>query len=64
MINKVVYICVGTCKAEISEEQYNSGLTKCGGEGCTLKGHEFEKRVKKPHSLIISVKDTVKSCRY
>ena len=46
MINKVVYICVGTCKAEISEEQYKGGLTKCGGEGCTLKGHEFEKRVK------------------
>lgn len=45
-MNKVVYICVGTCKAEISEEQYKSGLTKCGGEGCTLNGHDFEKRLK------------------
>lgn len=45
-MNKAVYICVGTCKAEVSEEQYKAGLTKCGGEGCTLKGHEFEKRLK------------------
>ena len=45
-MNKIVYICVGTCEAEISEEQYKNGLTKCGGEGCSLKGHEFEKRIK------------------
>ena len=45
-MNKIIYICVGTCKAEITEEQYKDGLTKCGGEGCTHKGHEFEKRVK------------------
>lgn len=45
-MNKVVYICVGTCKAEISEEQFKAGLTKCGGEGCTLKGHDFAKRLK------------------
>jgi hypothetical protein len=45
-MNKVVYICVGTCKAEISEEQYKGGLIKCGGEACTLKGHDFAKRLK------------------
>lgn len=45
-MNKTVYICVGTCKAEISEEQYKGGLTKCGTEGCTHQGHEFEKRLK------------------
>lgn len=45
-MNDVVYICVGTCKAEVSEEQYKGGLTKCGSEGCTLKGHAFEKRIK------------------
>ena len=45
-MKKIVYICIGTCKAEISEEQYRDGLTKCGGEGCTLKGHDFEKRLK------------------
>lgn len=46
MINKVVYVCVGSCKAEISEDQYKSGLVKCGTEGCTEKGHQFEKRLK------------------
>ena len=45
-MNKSVYIYVGTCKAEISEEQYQGRLIKCGGEGCTVKGHEFEKRLK------------------
>ena len=44
---KVVYICTGTCKAEISEEEYNKGLTKCGApQGCTHLGHAFEKRMK------------------
>lgn len=45
-MNKAVYVCTGTCKAEVSEEQYKAGLNKCGTESCTLKGHEFEKRLK------------------
>ncbi len=45
-MDKTVYICVGTCKAEISEEEYKGGLTKCGAEGCTMKGHTFEMRKK------------------
>lgn len=45
-MNSVVYVCTGTCKAEISEEQYKEGLVKCGADGCTLRGHEFEKRMK------------------
>lgn len=45
-MDKVVYICTGTCKAEISEEAYNKGLTKCGTEGCSLFGHTFAKRMK------------------
>jgi DNA-directed RNA polymerase subunit RPC12/RpoP len=45
-MNKIVYVCTGTCKAEISEEQFKNGLTKCGAEGCTLKGHDFAKRLK------------------
>jgi DNA-directed RNA polymerase subunit RPC12/RpoP len=45
-MNSVVYVCVGTCKAEISEEEYKGGLIKCGTEGCTQEGHEFEKRMK------------------
>lgn len=40
---KTVYVCEGTCEAKITEEQYNSGLTKCGAEGCSLKGHDFTK---------------------
>jgi len=42
-MDKTVYICTGTCKAEISEEQYKDGLTKCGTQGCTHFGHTFEK---------------------
>ncbi|OGK24219.1 hypothetical protein A3A46_01720 [Candidatus Roizmanbacteria bacterium RIFCSPLOWO2_01_FULL_37_13] len=45
-MDKSVYICTGTCKAEISEEEYNKGLTKCGTQGCTHFGHTFEKRMK------------------
>lgn len=41
-----VYICTGTCKAEISEEEYNKGLIKCGAQGCTHFGHAFEKKMK------------------
>lgn len=32
------YVCLGTCQAVISEEQYNNGLTKCGAKECTLYG--------------------------
>ncbi len=45
-MDKVVYICTGTCKAEISEKEYNEGLVKCGTQGCTHFGHSFEKRMK------------------
>ncbi|OGH17645.1 MAG: hypothetical protein A3C22_01135 [Candidatus Levybacteria bacterium RIFCSPHIGHO2_02_FULL_37_10] len=45
-MNKVVHVCTGTCKAEISEEQYNDGLTQCGAERCTMQGHNFEKRMR------------------
>ncbi len=40
---KTVYVCTGICKAEISEKQYAGGLTQCGAEGCTMKGHTFAK---------------------
>lgn len=45
-MDKIVYICTGTCKAEISEEEYKKGLTKCGTKGCSHFGHKFEKRRK------------------
>ncbi len=45
-MDKAVHICTGTCRAEISEEEYNKGLVKCGAQGCTHFGHAFEKRIK------------------
>ncbi len=42
-----VYVCTGTCHAEISEERYKNGLIKCGTEGCTMYGKHFEERIKK-----------------
>lgn len=35
------YVCLGSCQAVISEEEYEKGLTQCGTEGCSLKGHKF-----------------------
>lgn len=35
------YVCMGTCQAVISEEQYKNGLTNCGAEVCTMKGKPF-----------------------
>jgi hypothetical protein len=32
------YVCLGSCQAVISEEEYKNGLTECGAESCTLKG--------------------------
>lgn len=42
-MNVPIYVCEGTCKAHISQEQYDNGLVRCGAEECTLKGHEFTK---------------------
>lgn len=35
------YVCLGSCQAVISEEQYKNGLTKCGAEECTLYNQPF-----------------------
>lgn len=45
-MDQKVYICTGTCAAEISEEQYQSGIIKCGAPGCNMQGHTFEERLK------------------
>ena len=45
-MSQTVYVCTGTCQAEISEEQYKAGLTKCGAETCDKKGVPFDKRLK------------------
>lgn len=39
--NPKTYVCLGTCQAVISEEEYKNGLTKCGAEVCTMKGQPF-----------------------
>lgn len=41
MDQQKTYVCLGTCQAVITEEQYNNGLTKCGAEVCTMKGQPF-----------------------
>lgn len=41
MDQQKTYVCLGTCQAVITEEQYKNGLTSCGGEGCSLHGHTF-----------------------
>ncbi len=35
------WVCMGTCQAVISQEQYDGGLTKCGADVCTMKGQPF-----------------------
>jgi hypothetical protein len=45
------YICTGSCHAEITEEQYNNGLTACGADVCTMKGQPFVER-KSPDMVI------------
>lgn len=44
-MNKKVYVCIGTCKANISEERYKNGLTKCGEKTCTMFGEPFEEKI-------------------
>ncbi len=50
-MKKIAYVCEGTCKAQITQEQFDQGIVKCGAEGCTLHGHHFipvkEKAAKK-----------------
>ena len=41
MDSQKTYVCLGTCQAVITEEQYNNGLTKCGADVCTMKGQQF-----------------------
>ncbi len=41
----VCYVCEGSCKANISDERYKSGLVKCGAKGCTMHGKPFKKKV-------------------
>lgn len=42
-MREVVYICTGTCQAQISERQHKEGLVVCGAKDCTMKGKPFKK---------------------
>ncbi|MBA3723454.1 MAG: hypothetical protein H0W89_00985 [Candidatus Levybacteria bacterium] len=37
------HVCMGTCQAVITDEQYKGGLTACGAESCDMKGHPLGK---------------------
>jgi len=41
MNDKKTYVCMGSCQAVITEEQYKNGLTKCGTKECSLYDHPF-----------------------
>ena len=45
-MSQTVYVCTGTCQAEISEEQFKEGLTHCGADTCDKKGVLFDKSQK------------------
>jgi len=42
------YVCLGSCHAHISEEEYNKGLIKCGNDACELHGKPFVRGEKCP----------------
>lgn len=42
-MNNQTYVCLGSCQAQISEEEYHKGLTACGNDTCENKGKPFVK---------------------
>ena len=38
------YVCEGTCNGSVNEEQFRSGMNKCGTEGCPKKGEPLVKK--------------------
>lgn len=45
VMNKKVYVCTGTCNAEVSQEAYDNGLVVCGAKDCTKHGEPFEEKI-------------------
>lgn len=39
----ISYICEGSCQAQITQKQFDEGLTKCGTKECTMYGKPFKK---------------------
>jgi hypothetical protein len=50
MADQKTYVCLGACQGVVTEEQYKKGLTKCGTEGCELKGHPLVSGRKNPQT--------------
>lgn len=42
-MNDQTYVCLGSCQAQISEDDYKNGLTACGNDACENKGKPFVK---------------------
>lgn len=43
MDDDVCYICDGKCRAVVSKQRYEAGLTKCGAADCDRCGMPFRK---------------------
>lgn len=50
MSDQKTYVCLGSCQAVITEEQFKAGLNKCGADGCELKGHPLVPGKKNPQT--------------
>lgn len=37
------HVCLGSCQAQIPEEEYKNGLMACGNDACENKGKQFVK---------------------
>lgn len=40
---KVKYVCEGTCKAQVSQEEHDAGAHVCQTKGCTNYNQHFKK---------------------
>lgn len=43
MNSNKTYVCLGSCQAQISEEEYKNGLIACGNDVCENKDQLFVK---------------------
>ena len=41
-----MYVCPGSCKGKVTEEDYKGGKTVCGSETCERSGQPFEEQTK------------------
>ena len=42
------YVCLGSCQAVVSEQEYQNGLTTCGATECTMHGQPLVVGKKSP----------------